>query len=74
MAAADQMKMAAALPMLYNKDVMHEKSMAGHVLLPLGLSFPWIMHVGVGYTLKMGCFLVLRDCSRQKLSVSKGCL
>lgn len=71
--AADQIKMMAILPMFY-KDVMHGKSMVGHVLLPLGLSFPWVMHMGVGYTLKRGCFLVLGDCSRQRLSVSKGCL
>lgn len=60
---ADQMKMVAVLPLFY-KDVMQGKSLLGHVLLPLGLSFPWLMHMMVKCTLKRRCFLVLRDCFR----------
>lgn len=68
------MKTAAILPMLCNRDVMHGKSIAGHVLLSLGLSFPRVVHMGIGCTLERECLVVLRDCSRQKWSVSKGCL
>jgi hypothetical protein len=40
------MKMAAVLPRLYNKDMKHGKGIAGHILLPLDLSFPRVMHIG----------------------------